>query len=200
VADCVEHVPDLPVAPFSHGDAQLGAAFLPARQQLDLGGLRATAVDRHAPGETFDVVPIGDAHHEHVVDASDAMTRVRELRGEIAVVGQQQQSVRIEIEAPDGVHVFTNAVQQVDDRRPPLRVRSRRDISARLVKEKVPVPIGELDSPAVHAHIVVRRVRFGSELAHRDAVDRDPPLDHQLLGCATRRDTRPGQNFLQSFH
>ena len=60
--------------------------------------------------------------------------------------------------------------------------------------------LDHLDAPAVDADVVVPGIRLGPQLADGLAVDRDPPLEHQLLGRAARRDAGLRENFLETFH
>jgi hypothetical protein len=72
-------------------------------------------------------------------------------------------------------------VQQIDHRRPPLRIGPGRHVAARLVQQNVAVLLDDLDPPAIDANVVVRRIRLRTQLAHGDAVHRDAALEHQLL-------------------
>ncbi len=54
----------------------------------------------------------------------DAVARMRQPVSEVAVVRQEQDAARVDVEPPDGHHASVVA-DQVDDRRAPLRGRAR---------------------------------------------------------------------------
>src|SRR5262249_25561918 len=121
-------------------------------------------------------------------------------RGEIAVVRQDEQALRVVIEAADGVDVLAYALQKIDDRRALLRIRPRRHVPARLVEQQIHVTLGDLDAPAVDADVVAGRVGLRAQLANRFAVDAHAALEHQLLAGAARRDPGLRENLLKPFH
>ena len=66
-----------------------------------------------------EVVRVGDAEHAGFVHARHAVTRMGEPRGEVAVVGQDQQTLGVEIEPADRIDVVAHAGEQIDHRRTP---------------------------------------------------------------------------------
>jgi hypothetical protein len=104
VPDRVAHLPHLTVASLSNGDDQRGAvlAAASARTEHDLRGTGRAAVDGDTARQPIEVARVGDAQDARFVDPRDAVPRMREPGGEVAVVGQQQQPLRIEVEPPDG--------------------------------------------------------------------------------------------------
>src|SRR5437867_9631680 len=90
-------------------------------EHSDLSPFGAPAVDDQTASEPIEVVRVGDAEYPRFVHAGDAVARMREPRRQIAVVGQQQQPFRIEVEPADRVYVLADAAQKVDDSRPLLR-------------------------------------------------------------------------------
>ena len=160
MADRLAHLPHLPVAPLVDGDRRsVGLTGLAAAVQLDLGRRRAAAVDHDAAREPVEIVRVGHAEDARLVDARDAVARMGEPRRQVAVVGQQQQPFGVVVEPADRVDVLAHAAQQVEDRRPPLRIRARRDVAARLVQQEIAVVLGDLDAPAVDADVVLARHR-----------------------------------------
>ena len=117
--------------------------------------------------EPIEIVLVGHAEDARLVDARDAVARMRQPRREVAVVGQQQQAFGVEVEPSDRVDVLAHAAQQIDHRRPPLRIRSRRDVAARLVQQEIAMALDELDAAAVDADVVARRARPSSRARGR---------------------------------
>ena len=96
--------------------------------------------------------------------------------------------------------MYSRMPTRVDDRRTLLRIGSRGDIPSRLVQQNIAMMLRQLDAPAIHADVVVRRIGLRAELADRRAVHGDAALEHQLLGGAPRGDAGLRENFLQPFH
>ncbi len=195
VTDRVAHLSHLTVSSFANRDDQVAGTG-----DLHVRRLCAAILDRHTLRQPIDVVAIGFAEHPHVVHARDAVARMRETRGEIAVVGEQEQTFGVEVEPPDRIYVFADAAQKIDHGRTPLRIGSRRHVPARLVEQQVAVMFRDFHTPAVDADVVARRVGFRAELADCLAVDGDASLEHQLLARAARGDARLRENLLETLH
>ena len=69
----------------------------------------AAAVDRHAASQAIEIVGVGHAQHLGLVHARDTVARMRQARGEVAVVGQDQQPFGIEVEPADRIDVLADA-------------------------------------------------------------------------------------------
>ena len=82
---------------------------------------------------------IWDAEHLCFIHALDFMAWMGECGGESAVVGENEQPFGVEIETADRIDVLPDSLEQIEHGRTPLRIRSRRDIAARLVEEEVTV-------------------------------------------------------------
>jgi hypothetical protein len=195
VTDRFEHLADLPIAPFAHGDPQCGAP-LPLAEHHDFRRFGAPPVDGHAARQPLQVVGIRHPGDHDFIDPRHAVARVRQPRREISVVGEQQQPFRVVIEATDRIDVLRHSREQVHHRGPPLRIRARRHIPARLVQQNVTLALRGADATPVHANVVAVRVGLGAQLTDGRPVDGDPPLEHQLLGGATRRHAGLRQDFL----
>ena len=195
MADRVAHLPHLTVPPFAHRDAQVAGA-----ERLHVGRPGLLAVDDDAFLKAIEIVVVGHAEDPRLVHARHAVTRMGQLRGEVAVVGQDEQPFGIVVEASDRVDVVAHAPQQIDHRRPPLGIGPRRDVAARLVQQEVEAALGELDAAAVHADVIAGGVGLRPEFANRRAVDGHASVEHQLLGGAPRGDAGLRQDFLQPLH
>src|SRR5439155_5752529 len=93
-----------------------------------------------------------------------------------------------------------DAAQQIDDRRPPLWIRARRDVAARLVQQQVPVLLDDLHPAAVDANVVARGIGLAAKLADRGAVHLHASVEHELLARAARGDSRVREDFLKALH
>ena len=143
---------------------------------------------------------VGHPVHLGVVDARHLVARVRDALREGAVVGQQDEALGGHVEPADREEPGDRG-HEVHDRRPALGVLARGDDAAGLVEDQVDGRLRRLDPDAVHAHVVRVEVGLRPELAHVLAVDRDPALEHQLLGPAPRGEAGPGEDLLESlFH
>ncbi len=114
---------------------------------------------------------------------------MRQARGEVAVVGEQEQAFGVEVEAPDGIHVLAHAFEQREHGRPPLRIGSRGDEALRLVEQDI-ARLLRLDPPPIHAHIILLGIGLHARIEHGLPVHAHAPLAHKLLGRPARRYAR----------
>ena len=127
MADRVAHLPDLPVPALAHRHPQLAGA-----ERLHFGGSGFLAVDHDAFLQSIQIVVVGYAEHARFVDAGHTVARVGQLRGEVAVVGQDDQPFGVVVEPSDGIDVLADALQQIEDglAAAPDRIASRRTRAA----------------------------------------------------------------------
>ena len=90
VSDRVEHVPNLAISPFVDGDLQRGVPLATTRVQTHRGRRHALALDGDAAAEPIEIVRVGNAQHLRFVDTRDAVARMGQTSGEIAVIRQDQ--------------------------------------------------------------------------------------------------------------
>src|SRR4030095_8444579 len=126
------------------------------------------------------------------------MPRMGERGRELSIIGEEQQSFRVVVEATDGINVFLDTVQQIDNGRPPLRIGSRRDIAAWLVQQDIARPLGGFDAASVDAEVVARRVGFGAQRANRITVDGYATVSDQPFCSAARRNSGLRQDLLKA--
>ena len=97
---------------------------------------RAAAVDHEAASKAVEIVVV----RAHRARAPDKRARPRGVDASggppVAVVGQEQQTLGVEVEPPDGVDVLTDPTEQIDDRRAPLRIRSGRHVARGLFSSR----------------------------------------------------------------
>ena len=146
------------------------------------------AVHRHAHGEALEI-GLGDlAEQPHAIFARPAGGGQLQHARHRAVIGEEQQAFRIEIEPPDRDHARQILRQRLKDSRPTFGVLVRGDEADRLVIAPQPRGLGLHQRLAVHRDHMV--------LAHADgrrgdllAIERHAALRDQLLGIAARADS-----------
>ena len=89
---------------------------------------------------------------------------MRHALGELAVVGEDDQPLGIVVEPADRIEVAgdAGAATQIDDRRPPLRIRPRADDAARLVEQQIALARLRLEPAAVDADLVGVGIGLGA--------------------------------------
>ena len=201
VADGLAHVAHLAGAPLVQRDRHqrlVLARAEPGVDEADDGGRRPPAPECHPAAQPLEGALVGHAAYAGVVLALDLVTRVQQARGEVAVVGEQQQALGVVVEAAYRIDVLVHVRQQVQDRGPLLGVLPRRHVAARLVEEDVAVARGDAHALAVDANVVSGRVGPRAQLAHRLAVHRHPALQDQRFGGAPGCHTGGGEDLLEA--
>ena len=95
MSDGLAHAAHLTIASFANRhfeDADIVFAFVEFADEAHFGGGGTAIVDDDAARETFEGAGVWDAAHARLVDARHFMPRMRQARGEFAVVGEEQQS------------------------------------------------------------------------------------------------------------
>ena len=128
---------------------------------------------------------LGGAGHERPVDLLDAVTRMRQPVGQLAVVGQDHQPGAVLVEPADGVDPLGDLGEQVDHAGPARGVVVGRDVALGLVHGVVDHLL-ELDPLAVDGDGRLLGIDPRAQLADDLAVDRDPPLEDVLLAVPAR--------------
>jgi hypothetical protein len=105
------------------------------------------------------------------VGAFDLVARMGKFCGKLAIIGEEDQPLRVVVQTSDGVYVLTDINQQINDGWTALRVRPGRHISFGLVEQDVTVAFRRPYSPPIDADVVSGGVRFGSHFTNRPAVD-----------------------------
>lgn len=197
MTDGFAHPADLAVASFADADEDHRLVFAQRRATRARGGRRRpAAVDHHALREPTERAGFRHAADARFVEALDAVARMGEPRGQLAVVGQEQQAFGVVVEPSDRVDALAHARQQVDDSRPALGIGHRRHIAARFVQQEIAERLAHGDPAPVDADVILFRVGFRSELAHDGAIDADASLEHQAFSRAPGGDTGRREDFL----
>ena len=111
---------------------------------------------------------------------------------QLAVVGEEQQALGIQVQPPDGDHARHARRQVLEHGRAPLRVGVADQQAGRLVVAPHPRRLGRIDGLAVDGEDVAGRDLHGGRVQHL-AVDGDAPRPDQPLHLAARGDAGPGQ-------
>ena len=132
------------------------------------------------------------------------VTRRRDVVRQFAVVRQNQQALRVEVEATYGVESSERLRHEFRHERSAFRVGERREVAARLVEQDVNfISLFEerVNQTPAHLDVVARRVGLRPQLAHHFAVYGHLARLDQLLGVSARRNPRGGDQLLQAlFH
>jgi quercetin dioxygenase-like cupin family protein len=205
VPDLLEHAMDLPVASLGEGDLvpRIGRVF----NQLDSRGRGAHLADASlvllVDGDAGAQAPKGflrglpaDLHQVRFGHVERCM---REPLGEVAVVGQQQQSLGVVVEPSDREHARADAGNQVHDGGTSFGVGNRADVAARLVQHEIDPGFGAVQQLAAHPNMVDGGIGAGAQFGDGLAVDGDKPAGNQLFGLAARSNSGGGDDLLEAF-
>jgi hypothetical protein len=154
----------------------------------------AVPVDHHAVPDPLQDHVARTRQRQDVVLLVELVARVHDPVGDVAVVGQQQQTLGVAIEAAHWV----DALRDLDDvhhRAAVPLVLGRRDVTARFVEDQVPRTLRP-EELAVDSDLGTRRVGLGAELRHDLAVDGDSSGSNQRLCRSARGDAARGENAL----
>jgi hypothetical protein len=197
VAQGLDHAVDLPRLALGQGEGQPGVLAV-GRQHLDLGrGGDGAVVEGDALAQPGQLAGPELGVDLDVVGLGDVGARGQELGRQLAVVGEQEHALAVEVEAPHRRHRHRQVGQVVHHRRATAIVGDRGDARLRLVEEHVEVLLGR-HRFAVDLDVGGGRVDLGAELGHDHAVDGDPAGGDQLLGLAARGDAGLGDEALEA--
>lgn len=144
-------------------------------------------------------MPVGRSPDARVVLALDFVARVEQVLGQLAIIGQDQQAFRFEIEPPDRVDVPADALQQIHHRGTMLGIGSRRDVASRLVQQDVTLVSDWPDARTVDPDVVVIGVGLLTKFSNGPAVHRDPALFDERLRRAPRGNARHREDLLEPY-
>ena len=89
----------------------------------------------NAPTQTRDPAFGGHAFDLHFVDFLNAIARRGNVIGKVAVVGQQQQTLCVEVQTPHRMQTAERRWNQFRHQRPPFRISHAGQITFRFVKQ-----------------------------------------------------------------
>lgn len=135
---------------------------------------------------------------QHPVFFLNLEARMRQPIGQVAVVGQEQESLAVGVEPSDGKEPRIIR-HQPDNRRPALRVEGGRDDADRLMQRQVATRIaryGHLDKLAVDSDHIRVGIDTRAKLAHDASVDGNASVHDHIFGGPQRSDPCPSQYFV----
>ncbi len=149
--------------------------------QLHLSGGRAPPLNHESTPKPIDGMPVWCAPDPSVVLPFHFVSRVQQALGQFAVIRQDQQAFRIEVQPPDRVDVAGHPLQQIQHRWTMLRIGAGGDVPARLVQQQIPPLLRDPDPGAIHTDVVGGRVCLLAEFENRAAVHGDASLCDERL-------------------
>jgi hypothetical protein len=202
VPDLLEHLAQFAVAPFNQSHLKPGilpmADLADARRSSVHSALAGLApVDPYSPAQRLDLGLAGLAGDLHQVDLLHTRGGARELVGQLAVIGHQQQAFAQIIEPPHRVEPFAHAGEELHHRRPALRILDCGHVAARLVQHKVPLALGAMEQLAVHADVIARGIGLAAKSRDYLPIYLHPAFSDEFLGMAAAGYARGGQDLLQ---
>ena len=125
------------------------------------------------------------------------MARVQDALHPCPVVGEEQQSLAVEVQPPDRINARPAVRHQLRRRGPSPLVAERGDIAARLIEHQVDSPLRRRERHAVHADRI--RFRVGALSDRRGlAVDAHAPRGDPFLRRPAGAQPRRGNQLLQT--
>jgi hypothetical protein len=120
--------------------------------------------------------------------------------GEVAIVGQDQQTLGVGVQAADVKKPLVPAFsEQIGNCAPAFRIVHCGDDTPRLVQRQVSVPARRRDAGAVDPNDIAFRIDPSALLEDDLRVDLDTSLADQDFAGATGSDAGLGEDFLKSY-
>jgi hypothetical protein len=218
MSDLFEHPPDLPIAAFRERDLVPGVVALAhnldlRRQRSDreraaafAGTLPSFALCHgrfggklDAGSEPVELLFAGLAAYLDKIGLRDVRGRSSQLLHQVAVIGEQQESLGVEIEAPDGEDALADIANEIHDGGAAFGIADRGHELPGLVEHDVDMLLGALDAFAVDADIVGLKVGFRAERGYGFTVNGYTSASDELLCLATGSIACGGEDLLQTF-
>lgn len=118
--------------------------------------------------------------------------------GQSAVIGHEQQSFAQVVQPADGIYARSRLLHQVHHRGAAFRIRDGGHVAFGFVEEQIDMAFSAMEQFAVNFDVVGRQVSLAAERGDHLPIHGDASLGDQLFGVAARRDSRRGNDFLQS--
>jgi hypothetical protein len=154
------------------------------------------ALDERAPGELGPVYFIGHALHLGEVLPQHAVARVGHAQRELAVVGEDDQTLRTVVEATDREHALAHlAAEGIEHRRTAFGVVVGRDHTGRFVQQDIAQRLRRPEALAIDLDRVGGKVGLVPELG-RPTVDGHAPFPDPILRVAAGAHAGAGDQLL----
>jgi hypothetical protein len=140
------------------------------------------------------------AFHFDVIGLIEVVPVLEELRGEVAVVGEEDEAGSGVFEIADGVNAFGKTAEKIAEGFASFGIGERGDNFGRFVEEEIDVPRGRVgDGAACSFDFVGGGIGFGAKFSDGFAIDAHLAGKDELFGMASRSDAGTGDNFLEAF-
>lgn len=184
--------------PLGNDDLEPGV-LLGALEDLDGLRRRHSILEPHAAAQLLERRLVGHAAHLREIGAGHLKARMHQTIRERAVVREEQRTLGVVVEPPDGKQPLIRIGQEVAHRRTTLRIVHRRHDAWRLVEQQVLPLAARRDELLVDHHEVLARLDLGAELTHHLVVHLHPARGDQLLRVTAGGDARVREELLQAF-
>jgi hypothetical protein len=183
VAQPREQSTDFAVAALVQHHLQQRRALL-ATLYADIHGVDETLRQMHAAFDLRKHIRLGDAGDQDFVDLLDAVARVRQLVGQQAIIGHEDQALAGHVETAHVKHAAHPRRQQINHARPARGIARGRYDAGWLVDGKVLKPRPR-QGLAVDANLLARPVNFRSKFGDNLSVDLNAAFQDELFALAT---------------
>ena len=178
------------------------ACLIPKIGSVTTGGVRLANGAEFGAGflaEAFKFFEVEAPLDLDVVELRKIRPVFEHLRGEAAVVGEQDKAAGGVVEAADGINALGKTAKEIAKGFAALGIGERGNHIGRLVHEEISGAFLGFDSMAGSFDFVFGRIRFGAEFGYGFAVDANLSGEDQLLGVAAGSDAGVGDDFLEAF-
>jgi hypothetical protein len=149
--------------------------------------------------ETFDIGKGEHAFDLEVIGLLEMIPVFEKLRGEVTVIGHENEARNGVFEIAYGVDALGKATKKIAERFAPFGISERGDNFGRLVEEEINVAFIGIDGTTSSFDFVFGGICFGAEFGDNFAVDADLAGEDELFGVSTGGDAGTGDDFLKAF-
>jgi len=149
-----KHAADLTLVSLVNPQIDDGSIGLRA-DHAQLRGRAAKLVEHNSTLQLDDLLGTQPSMHDRAVRFLDAESRMHQRVGEVPIVGQEQQTRRIIVEASNRHDARRFRRQEIEDRAPPLRIAQRRHDARRFVQCEIHAPRVDADPFPIHFDDIV---------------------------------------------
>ena len=191
------HPAHLPVTPLVKGDLQQGIGCPRARHAHPGRRAHHAGLELDAAAQPRELVRVGQPVDPHAIDLLHPVARMHQVMGEVAVVGEEQETAGVGVQPSDREQPAPGR-QQLANRTPPLGVVEGGDYADRLV-EGVVARRGWLGKRApAHQHAVTPGLHLRAGLRHQHPVDPHHSRLDQGVALAPRPEPPLGEQLVEA--